>query len=104
MSQPNAVTQNYTRSYWIIVSDEGTSSKPTKHETYDSAYTESFRLSKLKPGINFTIFKSIGNTFTEKPVEPKSTHTTYVEDSTWSWAPSYPYQYYKYSFGNAQQL
>lgn len=81
-----------TKAHWIIVSDEGTSSKPHKHDIYDSAYNESVRLSKLKPGINFTIFKATGNTFTVKPVEPETKHTLFNE-SHWYTIPTYDYRY-----------
>lgn len=79
-----------TKTHWIIVSDEGTSSKPRKHDTYDSAYNESVRLSKLNPGINFTVFKSIVNAFTAKPIE-QDTKITVLESTSVQYWYSYPY-------------
>ena len=93
---PTPITQSSAQVYWIIVSDEGTSTKPHKHVTYDLAYSESIRLSRLKPGINFAIFKAVGNTFTVKPVEPKTEHTLFTEKSYWYSYPKYytPYPSY----------
>ena len=68
--EPNA------QPYWIIVSDEGPSSFPYQHATYESAYEESIRLSKIKPGLKFNIFKFAGYAIAE---EPKSSFHTYVE-------------------------
>ena len=55
--------------HWIIVSDEGTSTKPVKHTSYDSAYRESLRLSALKPGVNFTVYQYGGHAFTAPPAK-----------------------------------
>ncbi len=63
--------------YWIIVSDEGAGTKPKHHETYQSAYEESIRLSKIKPGVKFNIYKYIGHSIS---TEPKTTFNTYQEN------------------------
>lgn len=88
------MTQDPTKQvYWIIVSDEGTSTKPRRHESYDSAYNESVRLSKLHPGLNFVVFKSVGKTFTPKPAEVKTTYEQFTEptpESEWSYKYKYP--------------
>jgi hypothetical protein len=69
-----------TKPYWIIVSDEGAGTKPRKHETWQSVYQESLRLAKLKPGINFNIFKYEGGTVA---TEPKVTFTAAEASSFW---------------------
>ena len=68
--------QQLEKPFWIIISDEGPSSFPYRHETYDSAYVESVRLSKVKPGLKFNIFKYLGHIIAEKP---KVKHNTYYE-------------------------
>lgn len=73
--------------YWIIVSDEGPSSFPHRHETYDSAYAESLRLSKVKPGLKFNIFKFLGYAVAS---EPKSSFHTYAVPQYQSYWYSYP--------------
>lgn len=76
--------------YWIIVSDEGPAQFPYQHDSWDSAYDESIRLSKVKPGMKFNVFKYVGHTESEKPVEPRTTFKTYsVPQPYWGWA-SYP--------------
>jgi hypothetical protein len=78
--------------YWIIVSDEGPSSFPHKHDTYQSAYDESIRLSKIKPGLKFNIFKYIGHAIA---TEPKVSFKTYTEYATWG---TYqPIQWHRYN-------
>ena len=73
--------------YWIIVSDEGRASVPYKHETYQSAYDESIRLAKIKPGVRFSIFKYIGHSIAE---QPKVSHHTYKEPPSGWYAFQYP--------------
>jgi len=46
--------------YWIIVSDEGPSTHPKRHSTFESAKTESIRLAKLRPDLKFGVFESVG--------------------------------------------
>ena len=83
--QPNV------KSYWIIVSDEGPSSFPYQHATYESAYEESIRLSKIKPGLKFNIFKFAGYAIAE---EPKSSFHTYFEPITNSYWVGYSPKFY----------
>ena len=45
---------------WIIVSDEGPSTHPVKHTSFDEAKTDSFRLAKLRPDLKFGVFESVG--------------------------------------------
>ena len=71
-----AQIQPDVRPYWIIVSDEGAASFPYRHETYDAAYAEGLRLSKVKPGLKFNIFKFLGYAISE---EPKTSFHTYSE-------------------------
>lgn len=65
------------RVFWIIVSDDGHSTKPKHHPDYQSAYNESIRLSKEHPGINFSVFQYVGNSFTPPPVVQKTTFFQY---------------------------
>ncbi len=58
--------------HWIVVSDEGHSAKPRRHLTLQSAYDESVRLSRLNPGIHFSIYGSLGYSFTPKPVKTET--------------------------------
>jgi hypothetical protein len=77
------------KAYWIIVSDEGPGSFPHKHNTYQSAYDESIRLSKVKPGLKFNIFKYVGHAVS---TEPRIEFKTYSEpDPSWYsyWKPTY---------------
>lgn len=61
------------------------------HGPITDDWTESIRLSKVKPGLKFNVFKYVGHAESEKPVEPKTTFTTYHE-TQW-----YPYpSYYKF--------
>ena len=52
--------------YWIIVSDEGPSTRPKKHFSFEEAYNESIRLSKLHPGLKFGVYKYDGHAETAK--------------------------------------
>lgn len=89
---PTPVASSSTpSSYWIIVSDEGTSTKPRKHTTYQSAYDESIRLSQLKPGINFTVYQMIGTAYTEKPAEPKTKYTAFAPQVIYDRVSKYPW-------------
>ena len=72
-----------SKPYWIIVSDEGHASVPYQHETYTSAYDESIRLSKIKPGVKFNIFKYVGHTIAEQP--RVSFHTYQEKPASPSW-------------------
>jgi hypothetical protein len=45
---------------WIIVSDEGPSTHPVKHTSFDEAKTESFRLARLRPDLKFGVFELVG--------------------------------------------
>jgi len=45
---------------WIIVSDEGPSTHPVRHTSFEEAKTESFRLAKLRPDLKFGVFELIG--------------------------------------------
>lgn len=47
---------------WIIVSDEGPSTHPAKHTSFEEAKTESFRLAKLRPDLKFGVFEHVGTT------------------------------------------
>ena len=62
--------------YWIIVSDEGAGTKPKHHESFQSAYDESIRLSKIKPVVKFNVYKYAGHAIA---TEPKVTFNTYQE-------------------------
>jgi hypothetical protein len=74
--------------YWIIVSDEGPSSFPYKHETYDSAYSESIRLAKIKPGLKFNIFKFEGYSVA---TEPKVQHYVAAQNLSVTRTLNYPW-------------
>jgi hypothetical protein len=45
---------------WIIVSDEGPSTHPVRHTSFEEAKTESFRLAKLRPDLKFGVFELVG--------------------------------------------
>jgi hypothetical protein len=47
---------------WIIVSDEGPSTHPVRHTSFEEAKTESFRLAKLRPDLKFGVFELVGTT------------------------------------------
>src|ERR1700721_3348466 len=47
---------------WIIVSEEGPSPPPNRHDTFESAQAESVRLAKLHPELEFGVFKYLGKT------------------------------------------
>jgi len=48
------------QTYWIIVSDEGPSTLPVRHTSFEEAKTESFRLAKLRPDLKFGVFEHVG--------------------------------------------
>jgi hypothetical protein len=48
--------------YWIIVSEEGPSTRSKRHETFEKAKTESVRLAKLHPELKFDVFEYAGTT------------------------------------------
>ena len=58
--------------YWIIVSNEGPSTHPKQHTTFEEAQAESIRLAKLHPGLEFGVFKYVGKT-TATPTTTKVT-------------------------------
>ena len=70
--------------FYIIVSDEGPSSKPKRHATYGEAETEARRLSALKPGINFGVYEIKSSFLTPKTQAIKTDYTVY---SFWSVSP-----------------
>jgi hypothetical protein len=73
------------KAYWIIVSDEGHASVPYRHETYTSAYEESVRLSKIKPGVKFNIFKYLGHSVATEPVVKHYAYTEPVTPTNGFW-------------------
>ena len=60
---------------WIIVSDEGPSTRPVRHTSFDEAKTESFRLAKLRPDLKFGIFELVG---TASATPKKKTVTKWI--------------------------
>jgi len=48
--------------YWIIVSEEGPSTHPKRHATFEAAKTESIRLAKLHPELKFDVYEYAGTT------------------------------------------
>lgn len=80
--------------HYIIVSDEGTSTKPKQHATLVEAEVELLRLTKLKPGITFRLYEFKEQAFTPKPVEQETTITKYaVYSSASGFNRGYPYPY-----------
>lgn len=61
-------------SYWIIVSDEGPSTHPVRHASFEEAKTESFRLAKLRPDLKFGVFELVGTA----SATPKKTVTKWM--------------------------
>lgn len=58
--------------YFIVVSSEGHAAIPIQHPTQQVAQTEADRLTKIKPGVTFTVFEAKSSVNTPK-VETKKT-------------------------------
>jgi len=67
------LTNYVSTTHYIIVSDEGTSTKPRQHDSLAEAEAELLRLTKLKPGITFRLYQFVEQAITPKPVIQETT-------------------------------
>lgn len=68
--------------YFIVVSSEGHAAIPIQHPTQQVAQTEADRLTKIKPGVTFTVFEAKSSVVTPKADTKK---TVYEAPSPWSY-------------------
>lgn len=80
--------------YFIVVSSEGHAAIPIQHPTQQVAQTEADRLTKIKPGVTFTVFEAKSSVNTPK-VETVKT----VYETPSPLPPSSRYDYYFSPFG-----
>lgn len=60
-------TSGWKPSTFIVVSDEGPSSRPFKHPSRGAAEAEASRLALKVPGMNFTVYEAVSVAKAEKP-------------------------------------
>lgn len=56
---PRFTLQYAHNKYFIVVSEDGPSFHPHRHQTREEAVTEAQRLAALHPGKDFTVFESV---------------------------------------------
>ena len=72
MSHRVSTIQPDEKPYFIVISGSAPATRPHRHETFDSAYDESVRLSKLYHGFKFGVFKYAGHAVTTKSPTTKT--------------------------------